>query len=154
MNSSIIKIKQRNFIESVEAVNVITILDLKLVLNACLASRVRERTCIALKANNRSDFPKGSDTSTEINCTVLRMNKGIFAVIKEARALPPCRPEQTLNKPTAVPARLMDSASMESLTANTMPTHTHFNTSPAQKYSYMHICTLKCTHKCVCEVER
>lgn len=70
--------------------------------------RVRERTCAALRGNNRSDFPKGSDTGTEINCTVLKMNKGICAVIREARVLPPCRPELTFNKPTAVPACLPD----------------------------------------------
>lgn len=84
MNSSVINIKQRNFSESLEAVNMNTILALKLVLNVCLAPRVRERTCVALRANNRSDFPKGSDTSTKINCTVLKMNKGICAVIKGA----------------------------------------------------------------------
>lgn len=69
---------------------------------------VRERTCTTLRGNNRSDFPKGSDTGTKINCTVLKMNKGICAVIKEAWVLLPCRPEPTFNKPTAVPACLHD----------------------------------------------
>ena len=34
------------------------------------------------EGNNRSDFPKGSDTGAEINCTFLKMNKSICAVIK------------------------------------------------------------------------
>lgn len=84
-----VNIKQRNFSESLEAVNANTILALKLVLSAASGlRRARERTCAALRANNGSDFPKGSDTGTEINCTVLKMNKGICAVIKEARAVP------------------------------------------------------------------
>ena len=132
-----------------------TILALKLVfLNACLALGVRERTRAAPRGNNRSDFPKGSDTGTKINCTVLKMNKGICAVIKEAWVLPPCRPEPTFNKPTAVPdrppARLMDFASTapQSLTGNRVPhTHTHTHTVPVRllqrKLSHMHICRQK-----------
>lgn len=67
--------------------------------------------------------PKVLTDGTKINCTTLKMNKGICAVIKEARVLPPCRPEPTLGKPAAVPACLMDFASMEPqiLTGNRMP---------------------------------
>lgn len=36
----------------------------------------------AQRGNNGSDFPKGSDTGAEINCTIRKMNKGICAVIK------------------------------------------------------------------------
>lgn len=43
-----------------------------------------EAASSAQRGNNGSDFPKGSDTGTEINCTILKMNKGICAVIKEA----------------------------------------------------------------------
>lgn len=144
-HSSIVNITQRHFSQSLEAVNMNTILALKFVFNACLALRLRERTCTALRGNNRSDFPKGSDTGTKINCSVLKMNKGICAMIKEARVLPPCRPEPTFNKPSAVPACLpaclMDFASMEpqSLTGNRMP-YTHIYIPLLQrKRSHMHI---------------
>lgn len=60
---------------------------------------------------------------TKINCTTQTMNKGVCAMIEETRALPPCRPEPTIGKPTAAPTRLMDSTSMEPqiLTGNRMP---------------------------------
>lgn len=62
--------------------NVYAALALESVLNGCLVPGSRERTCTTLRSNNRSDFPEGSDTGTEINCTALKMYKGICAVIK------------------------------------------------------------------------
>lgn len=65
-----------------QVLNVNTALALELALNSCLVPQARDRTCTTLRGNNRSDFPKGSDTGTEINCTALKMNKSICAVIK------------------------------------------------------------------------
>lgn len=125
-----------NFHGALAAVNVNILLALKFGLNACLAPRARQSTCTALRGNNRSDFPKGSDTGTKINCTVLKMNKGNCAVIKEARALHPCRPEPTFNKPPALPVCLPDGLRFHiaaEADREQSAIHTHLYTSTAQK---------------------
>lgn len=62
-----VDIKWRNFSQSLEAQNMNTILGLKFILNACLALGVREKEQASTqRGNNRSDFPKGSDTAPKL----------------------------------------------------------------------------------------